>query len=63
MVLFCRNSQLVKAVGCFRRGAPSMMLDNSVLEGFDHWGYTRESLTNFLDSPQQKYNKENSSIW
>ena len=27
MELFCRNGQRVKAVGCFRRGAPSLMFD------------------------------------
>ena len=28
--LFCGNSLRVKAVGCFRRGAPSLMLDGIV---------------------------------
>ena len=42
---FCGNNQRVKAVGCFRSGAPSFMIGNSVLaEGFPHWGYTREFL-------------------
>ena len=27
MELFCGNSLRVKAVGCFRRGAPSLMFD------------------------------------
>ena len=36
--LFCGNSQRVKAVGCFRRRAPSLMHGNSVLgECFHHW--------------------------
>ena len=63
MVLFCINSQLVKAVGCFCRGAPLMMLGNSDLgESFHHWGYARKSLTNSLDLHQHKYNKGNSSV-
>ena len=29
---FCRNSQLVKAVGCFRGGAVSLMFDRMLNE-------------------------------
>ena len=48
MELFCGSSQRVKAVGDFRRRAPSFMFGNSVLgEGFHHWGYTRGSLAPF----------------
>ena len=49
--LFCRNSLPVKAVGCFLRGAPSLMFnwnskcDSVWGEGFHHWGYTEESWT------------------
>ena len=50
---FGRNSQSVKSIGCFSRGAPWLMSDgilsvilwDSVWGGFHHWGYIRESWT------------------
>ena len=49
-MFFCKNSQRVKAVGCFRGRAPSLMLDgilNSKLP----------LLPNSLDSHQTQNNK------
>ena len=65
--LFSRNSQRVKAVGCFRGGAMSLMFDrilNATLseEKVSIFGVTQGNLklllpTDFLDSYQTQNNK------
>ena len=61
MELFCGNSQRVKPVGCFRRGAPSLMFDGilnvTLSEEVSTVGVTQENPElhlppNFLDSHQ-----------
>ena len=50
---FGENTQNIKPIGCFSRGAPSLMSDGilnvipwySVWGGFHHWSYTRGSWT------------------
>ena len=61
MKLFWRNSQCVKLIGCFRRGAPSFMFDGilnvSLSEAVPTTEITQENLElsvppDFLDSHQ-----------
>ena len=61
--LFCGNSLCVKAIGCFRRGAPSLMFDGilnvSLSEEVSTTGVTQGNLNlilrpNSLDSHQKQ---------
>ena len=61
MELFCGNSQRVKPVDCFRRGAPSLMFDGflnvTLREEVSTIGFTQGNLelplpADFLDSHQ-----------